>query len=140
MLKTHATLAALALCAGAAVAQTTVKDAWVRGTVAQQQYMQITSARGGRLVSIASPLAAVVEIHEMAMSGDVMKMHAVPGIELPAGKAVELKPGAYHVMMMGLKQPLKAGDKVPLTLVIEAKGGKRETLILNAPVKPLGAQ
>jgi copper(I)-binding protein len=138
-----AVLAALALGADAALAQTTVKDAWVRGTVPQQQatgaFMQITSARGGRLLSVASPLAAVVEIHEMAMSGDVMKMHAVPGIDLPAGKAVELKPGGYHVMMLGLKQTLKAGDKVPLTLVIEAKGGKRETLTLNVPVKPLGA-
>jgi copper(I)-binding protein len=101
--------------------------------------MQITSAQGGRLVSVASPVAGIVEIHEMTMSGDVMKMHAVPGIDLPAGKPVELKPGGFHVMMMGLKQPLKAGDSVALTLVIEGKGGKRETLTLKAPVKPLGA-
>jgi periplasmic copper chaperone A len=143
MLKIRAAVAALTLCAGAAMAQTTVKDAWVRGTVAQQQatgaFMQITSARGGRLVSVASPVAGIVEIHEMSMSGDVMKMHAVPGIDLPAGKAIELKPGGYHVMMMDLKRPLKAGDTVPLTLVIEAQGGKRETLRVQAPVKALGA-
>ena len=136
-------LTALALGAASVRAQTTVKDAWVRGTVAQQQatgaFMQITSARGGKLVSVRSPVAGSVEIHEMTMSGDVMKMHAVTSLDLPAGKAVELGPGGYHVMMMGLKRPLKAGDKVPLTLVIEAKDGKRETLELNLPVKALGA-
>lgn len=139
-----AALAALTLCGGAALAQTTVKDAWVRGTVAQQKatgaFMQITSAQGGKLVSVQSPAAGMVEIHEMSMSGDVMKMHAIPGLDLPAGKPVELKPGSYHVMMMDLKQALKAGDHVALTLVIEGKDGKRETLEVKAPVKALGAQ
>jgi periplasmic copper chaperone A len=143
MIVRAAALAASVLCANAVLAQTTVKDAWVRGTVAQQKatgaFMQITSARGGKLVSVASPVAGIVEIHEMTMSGDVMKMHAVPGIDLPAGKAVELGPGGYHVMMMALKRPLKAGDQVPLTLVIEAIGGKRETLLVRAHVKALSA-
>lgn len=124
-------------------AQTTVKEPWVRGTVAQQKatgmFAQITSASGGRLVSAASPVAGVVEIHEMAMDGDVMRMRAVPGLDLPAGKMVELKPGGYHVMLLDLKQPLKAGDSVPVTLVVEGKDGKRETLELKAPVKALGA-
>ena len=138
-----AALAALSLCSAAVVAQTTVKDAWVRGTVAQQKatgaFMQITSAQGGKLLSVRSPVAGIVEIHAMSMSGDVMKMHAIPGLDLPAGRAVELKPGSYHVMMMDLKQPLKAGDSVPLTLVIEGKNGKRETLEVKAPVRALGA-
>ena len=138
-----AALAALSLCSAAVFAQTTVKDAWVRGTVAQQKatgaFMQITSAQGGKLLSVRSPVAGIVEIHEMSMSGDVMKMHAIPGLDLPAGRAVELKPGSYHVMMMDLKQPLKAGDSVPLTLVIEGKNGKRETLEVKAPVRALGA-
>jgi copper(I)-binding protein len=130
----------LLLSAAPAAAQTTVKDAWVRGTVPQQMatglFAQITSAQGGRLVSAASPVAGVVEIHEMSMDGNVMKMRALPnGLALPAGKAVELKPGGYHVMLMDLKQPLKAGDTVPLTLVIEATDGKRETLQLQAPVR-----
>ena len=137
-------LAVLALCATAAMAQTTVKDAWVRGTVAQQKatgaFMQITSAQGGKLLSVRSPAAGIVEIHEMSMNGDVMKMHAIPHLDLPAGKAVDLQPGSYHVMMMDLKQQLKAGDSVPLTLVIEGKDGKRETLEVKAPVKALGAQ
>ncbi len=132
----------LTVAAAAAFGQTTVKDAWVRGTVPQQKatglFAQITSAKGGRLVSAASPVAGVVEIHEMAMDGSVMKMRALPnGLDLPAGKAVELKPGGYHVMLMDLKQPLKAGDSVPLTLVVEAADKTRETLTLSVPVKAL---
>jgi copper(I)-binding protein len=123
-------------------AQTVVKEPWVRGTVAQQtatgMFAQITSATGGRLVSVSSPLAGVAEIHEMSMDGNVMKMRAVPALELPAGKAVELKPGGYHVMLMDLKQPLKAGETVALTLVVEGKDGKRESIAVQAPVKPLG--
>jgi len=136
-------LAALLLAAAAAAtAQTTVKDAWVRGTVPQQKatgmFAQISSAQGGRLVSVASPAAGVAEIHEMAMDGSVMKMRALPnGLELPAGKTVELKPGGYHVMLMDLKQPLKAGDVVPLTLVVEGADKKRETITLSVPVKAL---
>jgi copper(I)-binding protein len=135
---------AAALAAFGAHAQTTVKDPWVRGTVAQQTatglFVQLTSAAGGKLVSVASPVAAMVEIHEMAMDGDVMRMRALPaGLELPAGKPVELKPGGYHVMLMGLKQTLKDGDTVPVTLVVEGKDGKRETLELKAPVRALGS-
>ncbi len=125
-------------------AQTTVADPWVRGTVAQQKatglFAQITSAKGGRLVSATSPVAGVVEIHEMAMDGNVMKMRALPsGLELPAGKAVELKPGGYHVMLLDLKQQMKAGDTVPVTLVFEGADKKRETVEIQAPVRALNA-
>jgi copper(I)-binding protein len=138
----HKTLAMLAvLLAFGAQAQTTVKDAWVRGTVAGQKatglFAQITSAGGAKLVSAASPVAGVVEIHEMAMDGNIMKMRAVPAVELPAGKTVELKPGGYHVMLMELKQELKTGDAVPVTLVVEGAGGKRESIEIKAPVKAL---
>jgi copper(I)-binding protein len=125
----------------AAQAQTTVKDPWVRGTVAGQKatgmFGQVTSASGGTLVSAMSPVAGVVEIHEMVMDGNVMKMRAVTAIDLPAGKAVDLKPGGYHVMLMDLKQDLKPGQSVPVTLIIEGAGGKRESVELTAPVKPL---
>jgi hypothetical protein len=137
-------LAALLFAASlAAQAQTTVKDAWVRGTVPQQKatgaFAQITSAKGGRLVSVSSPAAGIAEVHEMAMEGSTMKMRAVAGgLELPAGKTVELKPGGYHVMLMDLKQPLKAGDVVPLTLVIEGADKQRETIELKVPVRALG--
>ena len=135
--------AALLALATASFAQTTVKDAWVRGTVAQQKasgaFMQITSAQGGKLVAASSPVAGVVEVHEMAMEGTTMRMRAVPSLELPAGKTVELKSGGYHVMLMDLKQQLKAGDTVPLSLVVEGKDGKRETIEVKAPVRALGA-
>ena len=137
-----AAAAALLALAAAAQAQTTVKDAWVRGTVAQQKatglFAHITSAQGGTLVAVRSPLAGVAEIHEMAMDGNVMKMRALgQGLELPAGKAVELKPGGYHVMLLDLKQPLKEGDSVPVTLVVQGKDGKQETIELKVPVKAL---
>lgn len=79
-------------------ARTNVTNAWVRGTVAQQKatgaFMQIVSQQGDRLVQASSPVAGVVEIHEMVMENNVMKMWAIPGLDLPAAKAVELKPAA----------------------------------------------
>ena len=134
----------MTLASSAALAQTTATDPWVRGTVAQQKasglFVQLMSAQGGRLVSASSPLASSVEIHEMAMDGNVMTMRALPdGLALPAGKAVALKPGGVHIMLMGLNQALKAGDTVPVTLVIEGADKKRETLEIKAPVRALGA-
>ncbi len=136
-------LLALSL-SGPASAQTTVKDAWVRGTVAQQKatgmFAQITSTSGGKLLSASASVAGVVEIHEMSMDGTVMRMRAVPaGLDLPAGKTVDLKPGGYHVMLMDLKQPLNPGETVTINLVIEGKDGKKETVEVKAPVRPLSA-
>ncbi len=134
----------LTLSAAAVWAQTTVnvEDAWVRGTVAQQEatgaFMRLTADKDARLVSASSPVAGVVEIHEMAMEKDVMRMRAIPGLELPAGKTVELKPGGYHVMLMDLKQTIKAGDTVPLTLVFEDASKNRTTQQGQAPVQALG--
>jgi copper(I)-binding protein len=139
MKKTTVLLATL--LAFGAQAQTTVKDPWIRGTVAQQKatgmFAQLSSAGGGKLVSASSPVAGVVEIHEMVMDGSVMKMRAVPALDLPAGKTVDLKPGGYHVMLMDLKQELKPGQTVPVTLVIEGADKKRETIEVKAAVKPL---
>ena len=119
-----------------------VKDAWVRATVAQQKatgaFMQLTAKADTRLVEVKSPVAGVVELHEMAMEKDVMKMRAIPGLALSAGKTVELKPGSYHVMLMDLKGPVKAGDVVPVTLVFQGQGGQRETLEVKATARPLG--
>jgi copper(I)-binding protein len=133
----------LALSTSTAHAQVTVKDAWIRGTVAQQKatglFAQITSATAARLLSASSPVAGVVEIHEMAMDGNVMRMRAVPGLDLPAGRMVELKPGGFHVMLMDLKQPLKDGETVPVLFVVEA-GGQRQTIEVQAPVRPLAAR
>ena len=75
-----------------------------------------------RLVSASSPVAGVVEIHEMAMDSGMMKMRAIKGIDLQPGATVELQPGGYHVMLEDLKQPLKQGDQIPVRLTFEKAG------------------
>lgn len=134
---------ALLVMAATAQAQLSVKDAWVRATVPQQKatgaFMQLTAASDARLVGASSPVAGVVEIHEMAMVQDVMKMRAVASLDLPAGKTVALRPGGYHVMLMDLKGQVKDGDTVPLTLVLEGRDGKRQNVEVQAPVRPLAA-
>ena len=135
------TALATLLTASPVLAQVTVADPWVRGTVAQQRatgaFMKLTSTDGARLVEARSPVAGVVEIHEMTMDNNVMRMRQVPLLELPAGKAVELKPGGYHVMLMDLKQAMKTGESVPITLVFEDKDKKRQTVDIQAPVRAL---
>ena len=71
----------------------------------------------------------------MSMDGGVMRMRAIDALPLPAGQVVMLKPGGYHVMLMGLKDTVKAGDTVPVTLTIEREGGKVETLAVRAPAR-----
>jgi copper(I)-binding protein len=126
-----------------AQAQVTVKDAWVRATVPQQKatgaFMQLQSVQDAKLLSAQSPVAGVVEVHEMSMDGGVMKMRAVPSLALPAGKSVELKPGGYHVMLMDLKAQVKDGDTVPVTLVVEGKDGKRQTIEVKASARTAAA-
>jgi len=136
------TLAALILFALPVMAQVTVTDPWVRATVSQQKatgaFMQITSAQDARLIEARSPVAGIVEIHEMTMEKDVMKMRALPnGLDLPVGKTVELKPGGYHVMLMDLKQQMKEGDTVPVTLVVEGKDKKRTAIEISVPIRAL---
>jgi len=140
-------LSALVLAAGfaaTAFAQVNVKDAWVRATVPEQKatgaFMQLSAPAGARLVEVRTKAAGVVELHEMSMEGTTMRMRAIAGIDLPAGKVVELKPGGYHVMLMDLKRPLKGGDSVALTLVVERPDKRRETLEVKAVVRALGAQ
>ena len=128
----HLIAAALTtMCAVNAFAQNvTVTDAWARATVQGQKatgaFMKITAKDNAKLVGVSSPVAGIAEIHEMKMEKDVMRMAALPnGLDLPAGKAVELKPGSYHVMLMDLKAPLTKDTAVPLTLTLQdAKGVK----------------
>lgn len=131
----------LSIACASASAQVTVKDPWVRATVAQQKatgaFMQITSPKAARLVEVRSSAAGVTEIHEMTMNNNVMRMRAVGTLDLPAGKTVELKPGGYHVMLMDLKEPVSEGQKVPVSLVFEHADGKRETVDVQAPVRGL---
>jgi copper(I)-binding protein len=127
--------------ASTALAQTTVSEPWVRATVPQQKasgaFMQVRSADAARLVSASSPVAKSVEIHKMEMVGQMMKMREVDGIDLPAGETVNLASGGYHIMLVGLNKQLKEGESVPLSLLVERKQGKRETVVVNASVKAL---
>ena len=129
-----------ALPAGAEV---TVTEAWVRGTVAAQKatgaFMKLRSSENARLVAAASPAANIVEVHEMAMKDNVMTMRAVDAIELPAGRTVELKPGGYHVMLIDLVGPLAAGDKVPVTLTVVGKDGRKSSVEVKAEVRAAGS-
>jgi periplasmic copper chaperone A len=131
------------IAAADAVAQVAVTGAWVRGTVAGQKvtgaFMQMTSPTDTVLVAVTSPVAKTVEIHQMKMDGGMMKMNAIDKLPLPAGKAVELKPGGYHVMLFDLQRPVIEGDLVPLTLTFEDKGGKKSTVEVKAVVKALGS-
>ncbi|MBT9507839.1 copper chaperone PCu(A)C [Rhodoferax sp.] len=136
-LKTLALMATLAC--GTAHAQTVeVRDAWVRASVQGQMatgaFMKITARDGARLVGVTSPVAGVAEVHEMKMEGDIMKMRAMPALDLPAGKTVELKPGGYHLMLMDLKAALPKDSTVPLTLVFKDGKGAESKVDLKVPV------
>lgn len=134
----------LPLLAVATVAQAqevSVREPWVRATVpgmsATGAFMSLQSAREASVVGAASPVAEKVELHRMVLEGGVMKMRALESLPLPAGKAVKLVPGGYHVMLMGLKKPLAAGDSVPIRLDIREADGSLRTLEIQAPVRPL---
>ena len=135
-------IAALA-CALPALADVTVKDAWIRGTVAGQKvtgaFMQLSSTSDATLIDASTPSAKFVEIHEMKKEGDVMKMKAIDKLALPAGKSVALTPGGYHMMLFDLKGQLNVGDVVPLTLTFEDTRGKKSTVEVKATVKALSA-
>lgn len=116
-----------------------VQGAWARATVQGQTatgaFMTLTAKANTRLVGASSPVAGVAEVHEMVMDGGVMKMRAVAGgLELPAGKAVELKPGSYHVMLMDLKLPVQKDTTIPLTLTFKNAKGEESKTELKVPV------
>jgi copper(I)-binding protein len=141
MKKFCTTLIAALTVAASAHAQVSVSDPWVRATVPAQKatgaFMQLTAAKDSRLVQVSAPVAGSVEIHQMEMTDNMMRMRPVDGLDLPAGKTVNLASGGYHIMLMNLKQQLKDGDTVPVTLVIEDKNKKRESMTVNMPVKPI---
>lgn len=92
-----------------------------------------TGAAPDRLISVSSPVADLVQVHEMKMDGNIMRMRKVEtGLEIPAGGSVTLAPGGIHLMMMGLKGPLKQGVLVPVTLVFEKAGRIEVELTVEA--------
>jgi len=138
-LKSMMTVLALAAASLSASAQVDVQNAWARATVKGQSatgaFMTLTAKDGAKLVGASSPAAGVAQVHEMKMEGGVMKMAEVKGgLDLPAGKALELKPGGYHVMLMDLKQTLDKDSTVPLTLVIKDAKGAESKIELKVPV------
>jgi len=114
----------------AGAANVIVSNAWARATMPGQPvsaaYMQIKSDADAKLIGVSSPAVPRVEVHEMKMEGDVMIMREVKAIDLPKGKTVALEPGGFHIMLMNLKQPIVAGEVIPLTLEV-ASGGKKQT-------------
>jgi copper(I)-binding protein len=138
--------AGCAVPAGEAQAQpVTVKDAWVRAPAPGQKiagaYMELVSRSDLALTAVASPAAARAELHSTSMEEGVMRMRPVARIELPSGKAVKLAPGGFHIMLIDVKQPLKPGDKVPLTLTVErADFTSRSVFTVQAEVRPAAAE
>lgn len=126
--------AALALAAGPlAAAEVKLKDLVIDhpyarptppGAMVAGAYVKVRNAgkEADRLVRAASPVAGIVEIHEMYMDGTVMRMRALGGLEIKPGATVTLQPGSYHVMLMNLKEPLVVGKKFPMTLTFERAG------------------
>ena len=138
-----AVAALLGIAAVPALAQFEVTSPWARATAQGQKtssaYMQLKSAEGASFVGAESPVAGAVELHEMRMDGNVMRMRAVPKLDLPPGKAIELKPGGYHLMLIDLKQPLKKGDSVPITLKFQGRDKAQKNLEIKAEVRESGA-
>ena len=134
------------VCAVSAFAQNvSVTDAWARATVQGQKatgaFMKITAKDNAKLVGVSSPVAGVAEIHEMKMDKDVMRMNALPnGLDLPAGKAVELKPGGYHVMFLQLTGPFKQDSLIPVVLKFEKAGDVRVNFTVKPPTYNPGSQ
>ena len=133
---------ALALASLASHAAVTATGAWVRGTVPAQKttgaFVTLQSSEAAKLVAVSTPAASSAEIHASEDRHGVAHMHAVDAIELPAGQRVELKPGSFHIMLVGLTRALAAGESVPLTFTIEDRHGRRTRMEVRAEVRPLG--
>lgn len=144
LLRTLTLLAAIG--SASAWAQVKVDNAWARATVQGQKatgaFMKLTAPQATQLVAVSTPVAGVAEIHEMKMDGGVMKMRAVPALDLPANQSVELKPGSYHLMLMDLKAPLAKDASVSLTLTFKDAKGVESKQQITLPVStgmPQGA-
>jgi len=138
--------ALIALCSFtfvAAAADLKVDNAWVRAPAPGQKtasaYAELMSPSNAALVTASTTVAERVELHSMSVDGGVMRMRAVPRVELPAGKTVKLAPNGLHLMLFGLKQPLKEGDKVSLELGIQSGSSAPTIVKVEAEVRAAGA-
>jgi periplasmic copper chaperone A len=132
-------LLATAWAAAQAAAPVDVQGAWARPIVKGQDssgaYMTITARAPLTLLGAESPAAGIVEIHEMKMEGDVMKMRAAGALPLAPGKPLKLAPGGFHFMLMDLKAPFQAGSHITMTLRFRDAQGKVDTLQVPVPVQ-----
>ena len=123
--------------ASAQTGQLEVSHAWARATPGKAEngaaYVTIRSPIADRLVAASSPMAAKTELHTMSMQGMVMKMRQLAGLDIPAGQPVTLKPGAEHIMLMGLHGPLREGQSFPLVLTFEKAGPREVTVAVEKP-------
>ncbi|MFN3565651.1 MAG: copper chaperone PCu(A)C [Burkholderiaceae bacterium] len=122
-----ASFAAFAHNHGHRAGDLTIEDAWARASAGGQTngaaYLKIKNAGAtDKLIAASAPVAEVVELHTHAMDGTTMRMRKVDAIDVAGGATTELKPGGLHVMLIGLKAPLKAGTKFPLTLKFDRAG------------------
>ena len=143
MMKPLAALCAVALLTTPALADTVKVDApWVRATAPGQKvaggFMTLTADADMVLVGGSSPVSKHFELHYMKMENGVMEMRQMKEIPLPKGKAVSLEPGGLHVMFIDLKQPIREGRKVPMTLVVKGSDGKEQKLPVEAEVRRPG--
>lgn len=117
-----------------------VDNAWSRATAAGQDTamvdLAITSSKDAKLAGFTSPACATPQMHSMTHENGMMKMREVQSVDLPAGRRIALGENGYHLMLIGLKTQLKAGESVPLTLIVK-EGGKEVRLAVSAEVRPL---
>lgn len=119
--------------------QLKIENPYARATVPGQKtavgFMKIENkGAADQLIAASSPAAGEMQLHTMAMDGNVMRMREVKAIEVPANGSVELKPGGLHLMFMDIKAPLKAGESIPVRLKFQ-KAGELE---INVPVRGIG--
>jgi hypothetical protein len=138
--KLYTLLAAMLLSFNVYAGDIQVEHAWARATAPGQDSamvdMVITSKMAASLVGFSSPVCKTVQLHSMTHDHGMMKMREVKSIDLPAGHHVSLKDSGYHLMLIGLHAPLKAGEMVPLTLKVKV-GEKDEVIETSATIKPL---
>ncbi|MBI5919898.1 MAG: copper chaperone PCu(A)C [Nitrosomonadales bacterium] len=134
-------IVALLLASPAWAADVSVSNGKVRATAPGQDSASIqcvvSSSKDARIVGVSSPASNSAEIHMMMHMNGMMMMHTVDALTVPAGKPVDLAAQGYHLMLVGLKQPLKAGDSLPFTLTVQFADKHKEKLEGKAEVTPL---
>lgn len=135
-------LTATALMSGNANAgNITIENAWARATAPGQDMgsvdLSITSKSAASLTGVSSTVCSTVELHRMTHEDGMMKMRQVDSIALGAGKTLSLSDAGYHLMLVGLKFPLEAGKRIPLTLTIRQNSGQVEHIQISAKIRGL---